>query len=232
MIVRTDEPYVMLMASLPALGPLLGSQTPAIGEARLRNRLELLSPADREMLEAMRAALAWSHLDLGETDEAFLRRIESLTARIRSPSLRDALRDRLELRTIIAALRRRAAGQRAPAAGELWGYGRFVDSVRANWDQPDFGVARAFPWIKAARSRLEAGDAVGLERIVLQAAWDAVLRHAEGHIFDFEAVAFYVVRWSLADRWSRYDVAAATLRFEEMLDAATVDIPAAIETTS
>lgn len=226
MILRTGEPYVMLMASLPALGPLLGSQTPAISAARLRERLGLLKPADRDNLEAMIAALSWSRLDLGETDEAFLDRIETLMAQIESPVLRDAVRDRLELRTVVAALRRRAAGKDAPTASERWGYGRFLDVIRRRWSEPDFGLGQNFPWVKQARERLEAGDVPGLERIVLQAAWDASARHAEGHIFDFEAVAFYVERWWLADRWSRYDVAAATARFRELLDAATAAPPA------
>jgi hypothetical protein len=74
-----------------------------------------------------------------------------------------------------------------------------------------------------AKEKLEAGDARGLEAIVLQAAWDAGARHLAGHAFDFEAVAFYVLRWSLIDRWSRYDATAAAARFTDLLDAAFAD---------
>ncbi|HMO28021.1 hypothetical protein [Enterovirga sp.] len=220
----TAEPYIMLMASLPALGPLLGSQAPAITATRLEERLGYLDPRDRADLDALRAGLSWSRLALGEDDGTFLARMDAAIARLRSPILRDAVRDRLELRTLAAALRRRAAGQEAPPAGERWGYGRFVEVIRANWAQPDFGVGRSFPWLAKARERLEAGDSAGLERILLKAAWDAAARYADGHVFDFEAVAFYVVRWSLVDRWARYDVAAATTRFSELLDAATADV--------
>jgi len=226
----TADPYVMLVASLPALGPMLGSHRPAISAERLQERLGYLDPADRADLEAMRASLSWSRLDLGESDAHFLGRVDALVARLRSPVLRAAVRDRLEIRTLVAALRRRAMGQEAPPAGERWGYGRFVAVIRANWAQPDFGVARTFPWMTKARERLEAGDAAGLERVVLQAAWNAAARHADGHIFDFEAVALYVMRWSMVDRWSRYDVASATARFSALLDAATVDAAAAIGT--
>jgi hypothetical protein len=53
----------------------------------------------------------------------------------------------------------------------LWGYGRFVERIRANWREPGLGVERAFPWVLSARDKLEKGDAAGLERILLEAAW-------------------------------------------------------------
>lgn len=229
MILNMRDRYVMLMASLPALGPLLGSPTPAISATRLKDRLRLLAPSDRATLEAMRAATTWGHRDLGESDADFLAGLDRALELVESPTLRAAVRDRMELRTLVAALRRRHAGLPAPAAGELWGFGRFLDTIRANWTRPDFGLARRFPWITAARASLESGDPADLERILLQAAWNSAGRYAQNHFFDFEAVACYVIRWSLADRWSHYDVAAATLRFEELLDAATRDALPAIE---
>ena len=229
MIGGPREPYIMLMASLPSLGPLLGSQTPAISATRLEARLGLLTPEDRATLEALRSGFAWSRLKLGEDDATFLDRIDGLMARLDSPSLKAVLHDRLQLRTIIAALRRRAAGEEAPAADLRWGYGGIVETIRNNWSEPNFGLGRTFPWIAAARAKLEAGDAMGLERLVLQAAWDSADRHGEGHLFDFEAVALYFIRWALADRWARYDVAIATRRFEALRDAATADALTSIE---
>jgi hypothetical protein len=139
---------------------------------------------------------------------------------LRGEDLRRAARDRLEIRTLIAALRRRHAGEDAPAEGVRWGYGRFVDVIRANWGAPDFGVGRAFPWVLAAKDKLEAGDTVGFERIALEAAWNSGTRCELGHAFDYEAVIFYVLRWSLNERWARYDADAAGTRFAGLLDAA------------
>jgi hypothetical protein len=142
---------------------------------------------------------------------------------LRSEALRNAASERLEIRTLMTALRRRNRGENAPAPKTPWGYGRFVETIRANWTVSDFGVGRSFPWVLKAKEKLEAGDARGLEAIVLQAAWDAGARHLAGHAFDFEAVAFYVLRWSLIDRWSRYDATAAAARFTDLLDAAFAD---------
>lgn len=37
------------------------------------------------------------------------------------------------------------------------------------------------------------------------------------HDFDFEAVALYVVRWDLLERWTRYDAEAAAARFSTLV---------------
>ncbi len=219
MIFQTD-PYVMLMASLPAVGPLLTGKAPPINRVRLDERLKQLSAEDAAELDAMTAILSWSRLDIADEDAIFVARAEKLMESIHAPDLRDALRDRLELRTLVAALRRRHAGHEAPAEGEVWGFGRYTEQIRRNWALPDFGLARTFPWLNHARERLEAGDPAGLERIVLQAAWDSVSRYVPGHEFDKEAVAFYVARWSLADRWSTYDAEIAAIRFAELIDEA------------
>jgi hypothetical protein len=222
-VIFAAEPYIMLMASLPALGTLLSNQAPPINRVRLEQRLTALDARDRAELDALRSLLSWARLDIGDEDAAFVARAEQVVGALRSETLRACASERLEIRTLIAALRRRHRGEDAPASKTLWGYGRFVETIRAKWTEPDFGVGRSFPWLRAAREKLEAGDAQGLERIVLQTAWDSGARHLAGHEFDFEAVAFYMLRWSLIDRWSRYDATAAATRFTELLDAAFAD---------
>lgn len=216
-------PYVMLLASLPALGPLLSDRAPPISEARLERRLGELAPEDRAELERLRSLGSWMRLDLAEDEAAFLARARAVIDGVRSEPIRAVARDRLEIRTLLAALRRRHAGAEAPAVGTPWGYGRFVETIRTNWGAPDFGVGHAFPWILRAKERLESGDRASLERLVLEAAWAAGERHLALHTFDFEAVVHYVLRWSLEDRWSRYDAEAAALRFAELLDEALAD---------
>lgn len=218
-----SDPYVMLMASLPAIGPLLSDKAPPINRTRLFERLDMLAPEDRAELDSLISIVSWAALDPAEDDAAFLERAERIINSVRGEDLRRAARDRLEIRTLIAALRRRHAGEDAPAGSLRWGYGRFVEVIRANWGAPDFGVGRAFPWVLAAKDRLEAGDIVGLERIVLEAAWNSGTRSELGHAFDYEAVVFYVLRWSLNERWSRYDPDAAGTRFSGLLDAAFVN---------
>jgi hypothetical protein len=215
------------MASLPAI-LFLSEKEPPINAARLADRLKDLAPADQAEIDRMRGLIAWHVVDPRLDDAAFVEKIDRAIAALRSPALKAAAQDRFEVRTLVAALRARHAGEDAPPEGRRWGYGRHVDTIRRNWTAPDFGVARSFPWVRAARERLEAGDTAGLERLLLETAWAAVERHQQAHEFDFEAVAFYIMKWSLADRWARYDADVAGARFGDLLDAAVADaLPAA-----
>jgi hypothetical protein len=216
----------MLLASLPAIGRVLTDQAPAINEARLAARLKDLAPEDAEELERIREVVSWTRLAPTEEAASFVARANVLLGTIRGEPVRAAVRDRLEIRTLLAALRRRHAGGEAPARGEPWGVGRYLETIRANWSAPDFGVGRQFPWVGPAKQKLEAGDRVGLERIALEAAWAAGERHLGLQSFDYEAVVYYVLRWALIDRWSRYDAEAATTRFAELLDEALAEFAA------
>jgi hypothetical protein len=222
------EPYVTLMASLPAIR-FLSEKTPPINRARLTDRLKDLTPEDGDLLHRLMAVISWRFVDVAQEDAAFLDRAEALLADLRSPALVGALSERLELRTLVAALRRRHAGEDAPPKGVRWGFGRHVERIRTGWAAPDFGLGGLFPWIATAREKLETGDPKGLERLLLDVAWAQQARWAEGHEFDFEAVVFYMLRWSMADRWAQYDADAARRRFAELLDAARAEVPSVPE---
>ncbi|MEM9782571.1 MAG: hypothetical protein AAF899_08860 [Pseudomonadota bacterium] len=223
----TRDAYVTLVSSLPALGPVLSAKHPPINRVQLQRRLRLLSAEHRGELKAIADLLSWARLPLLGTDAALVARAERLIPRISSPTLQALARDRLEFRTLIAALRRRQAGQDSPprreGRGEAWGYSRHLRRIEANWRDPTLGVGRIYPWLADARARLEAGDAQGLERILLEESWRQTERHAIGHEFDYEAVAIYVIKWNLLDRWTRYDAEAAAARFASLVDAALAD---------
>ena len=50
-----------------------------------------------------------------------------------------------------------------------------------------------WPEIAEWAGLIESGDALGLERAISALCWDRFGRLAQGHYFDFEAVAFYFV---------------------------------------
>ena len=223
-MIWADQPYVTLMASLPPIR-FLSDKAPPINHARLMERLKDLAPADAAVLRGLSEAVSWRFVDVSQEDDAFIANAEALLAGIDSPTQVAAVRERLELRTVVAALRRRHAGEEAPAKGARWGFGRHVERLRTGWGQPDFGLGATYPWLPAAREALEAGDTIALERLLMEVAWAQQDRHAFGHEFDLEAVALYLVRWSMADRWARYDADAAQARFGDLLDAALADAP-------
>ena len=219
-----QDEYVTLMASLPALGPILVAKHAPINGVRLMARLKQLRPEHFAELIKVGELLSWTRLPLSGTDPELVRRARSEIPTLNSLTLADIARDRMEMRTLVAALRRRHVGEDAPAADIVWGYGRFVHRIASAWREPDFGLTRSFPWVNAARECLEKQDSRGLERILLEQAWRLADRVAGGHMFNFEAVALYVVRWHLLYRWTQYDAEAAAARFGELvaeaLDAA------------
>jgi hypothetical protein len=221
----SSERYVMLMASLPHIG-LLSGKEPPITRTRLLERLKMLEPDDREELDRLTSILSWSQIDAGNDDAAFVARAEKVISSVRSPVLKAVAGDRLEIRTLMSALRRRHAGEEASALEPFWGFGRYVEQIRTNWSLPDFGLSRSFPWLSSAKEKLESGDSAGLERILLDASWNAGAYQEAGHEFDLEAVALYLIRWSIAERWSRYDAGVASTRFAELLAAALPQTPA------
>ena len=220
-----QDEYVSLMASLPALGPMLAAKHAPINGVRMLERLKQLRREHYAELLTVGELLSWSRLPLDGTDAELARRARAIIPTLTNQTLADIARDRMEMRTLVAALRRRHAGQDAPASDVAWGYGRYTRRMTSAWREPDFGLARSFPWVNAARECLEKDDSRGLERILLEQAWRLADRVAGGHTFNFEAVALYVVRWHLLYRWTQYDAEAAAVRFGELvadaLDSAT-----------
>lgn len=210
--------YVTLMSSLPYHGSLFAARQTPLSRFQLDKRLAWLEPDDAATLERIEDVLRWRRLSLGETDAAFLDRADSVVESIDSELLVDVVRTRLEARTVIAALRRRRAGESAPGRYERWGYGRWLGIMASHWSEADFGLGRTFPWIGEADRLLADSDALGVDRLFMDYAWRELGRLGAGHYFDFEAVAIYVLRWDLIDRWTRYDGAVATERVLKLAD--------------
>jgi hypothetical protein len=209
--------YAMLVTSLPYHGPLFGARQAPLSRIRLRQRQRLLDDRDRACLRVVADLLEWSRQGMERSDTEIIAR-----ARVEVPGLdnafaRDLVVWRLELRTVVAALRRRHRGLAAPAGDDNWGFGRWQKHIRRYWNEPLFRLERVYPWLAEARTLLENGDALGLERLLLTAVWEHLERVADGHHFDFEAVLIYSMRWDLVARWTGYSAEAARVRFEAMV---------------
>ena len=116
------------------------------------------------------------------------------------------------VKNLLTAMRKRDVGHSSPGEGEAWGFGRWVGIMRTHWGDPDFGVGHIYPWVIDAHQLMLDGNTLGLERLFMRNAWEHLGRAGAGHYFDFEAVAVYVLRWDLIDRWTRYDAETATER--------------------
>ncbi|OWU76130.1 hypothetical protein ATO3_05295 [Marinibacterium profundimaris] len=206
------------MASLPDSERLFVAKRPPLSRLRLDRRLKALAPEDAETLRLMEEALALRHYRLDTEDAEVTRRARRAMDHVTQPALRAILRDRMEIRTVIAALRRRRAGEAPPPPG--WGHGRFSRRIIAHWAEPTFGLDPVFPWLREAHGLLEQDDALGFERLVLTVTERLMRRHGAGHDFDIEAVVIYVLTWNIYDRWARTNAEAASRRFNALAEAA------------
>ena len=208
-----DEPYYTLIASLPALPPFESAERLPINRERLDRRLRMLTDEDAAMLALARRLTDWQQpLDLPDAD--FVRRYRAEADGLANPGVAVLVAFRLELRTVIGALRRRDAGQPAPQGD--WGVGPWLRRLTDHWTEPDFGLRAVLPWLPALRERLAAGDHLGTERQVFGMVWDRCRRTADGRAFALEAVAAYVFRWDILRRWLSHDAEAAAARIERL----------------
>jgi hypothetical protein len=216
--VSGPDQYTMLMTSLPHHVSLFASTETPLGRIKLQNRLRMLDAEDAEQLRLIVEAVRWRLLQKSENDAAALATANRNLPLIESPLLRHIVRERLELRTVVAALRRRQRGDPSPGPQEQWGFGRWVPVIRANWADPAFRLESAYRWLPDANRLLRDGDALGLERLLLGTLWDQLGQASQFHFFDFEAVVIYVLRWDLIARWTSYNAQKATRRFAELMD--------------
>ena len=210
--------YEMLMSSLPYHGKLFGARQTPLSRFQLNKRLAWLSDEDAAMLVNIESVVQWRRQLLEQSEAEFLRQAAEVLASLDNELLEDVVRDRLETRTLIAALRMRMLAQPAPQQGVSFGFGRWVDVIRQHWSEPDFGLSRIYPWVVDADRKLRQRDALGLEKLIMGHLWAELSRFGFGHYFDFEAVAIYVLRWDLIDRWTHYNEADATQNILKLAD--------------
>lgn len=213
---NAPDAYVMLISSLPSPEALFFAKQPPLSRLKLDGRLRVLTEEDAETLSLVEGALDWRHLPIDASEQDVIARGRAVLSKIENETLQQIVRSRLEIRTCVAALRRRARGEGPPPSDTRWGFGRWVGHITRNWTDPDFQLGGAFPWLREADRLMKADDTIALERHILTAAYRSLQRQAGEHDFDFEAVIIYVLKWNIVDRWGRYNTEAAARRFEDL----------------
>lgn len=214
--------YYDLITSLPLLHHFEQVGRAPITPLRLNQRLQLLAPAHAGQLTRVRPLVAWrrDHL-LSIDDAALVAEYSAATAALLEPPLRDYLAFRMDQQTLLAALRRKREGEGPPDGRVVWGAGSWVYFVRTHWDEPAFRLAHLYPWLPQASDLLVAGDARGLERLLMDVAWRWLGRCAEQSMFGFQAVFSYVFKWDILQAWLVCDARQGKARFRELIDKVT-----------
>lgn len=215
------EPYYTLVSSLPRLPYFTEAEWLPLSRKQLDQRLSMLREEDALQLRLAEDLVKWQRQPItrtsGQVAENYRRALPAIT----HPALRGFVDYRLAERTAMVALRRRRLGLPKPGTEEVWGTGPWLHLVTTSWDKPDLGLGHLLPWIEEAGSLLEAGAALELERLLMDAVWTRLGRIAEGSPFGLEPVIGFVFRWDILQRWMTYDAQQGRERFLELVAEVT-----------
>ena len=214
-----EPAYYTLLTSLPHIDSLFDSKITPISRLQLDRRLSMLSRDDRDTLIKVEQLMHWSHLGEDVDEAALIRLAARLHSELSSETLKELVNWRLDMRTVVAALRRKMKGGQAPSDPQ-WSYGTRYAYIRRNWSSPTLGLQHAFPWIPQVIECLNRQDYLALEKTLLEAVWHKLDEIGRQHSFDFEAVIVYLLRWNLVARWTAYNGEQAMERFRELTDQA------------
>jgi hypothetical protein len=206
----------MLISSLPALPPRLDVDRLPITLERLQGRLRMLEPEDAQEISRMLDILAWSHQFEEADDAAVVKRYGELMQELTNPLVREVFAAVMDVRMVVAALRRRRQGLGPPTIG----FGQWFDHIRRHFNQPDFRLSHAFPGIVRFDQLLGQGDVLNLYRHMLGAVWTDLKKRAEDYVFSFEAVVLYIARWEIMRQWQQLQAERGQAVFEALVTEA------------
>jgi Protein of unknown function (DUF2764) len=215
--VASSDSYYMLISSLPALPARFEVDRLPITLERLQARLRMLEPEDADEIRRMLDILAWSRQVVEATDAAVVKRYSDLMREVTNSLVREVVGVGIDVRMIVAALRRRRHGQGAPA----FGFGHWFGHIRRHFNQPDFGLGNVFPWLLPFDQLLEHQDVLTLYRRMLGETWAYVRKRMQDYdSFSFEAVVFYIARWDIIRHWQQLQAERGRAVFEALVTEA------------
>lgn len=217
----------MLLSSLPALPHFTRAKTLPISSERLRSRLGMLAQDDAETLYRAWEFVRWRLGTSAATDARLVAEFERLDDTPRERLIRECIGPRLEIATVLAALRRRRDGETA-APATPWGVGPLAAMISRRWSHPDFGLAHRMPWLPQARALLEQDHYLALDELVLTLAWKQLEGIDASATYTLRNVIVYLLKWDILERWVSMNPARAAARFDALLEQVLHDELAAI----
>ncbi|MAD44467.1 MAG: hypothetical protein CMI02_04350 [Oceanospirillaceae bacterium] len=216
-----QDPYLTLLCSLPGFDALFAHRIPPLSRLRLDQRLLLLTDDDRSQLDAVEQILNWSRWPSGSDNAQALQQIHALLNSLNEPRVKQLTEDILDLHAVQHALHLRHTDKdysRQPPATD-WCISRFRSRLEQHWQDEDLGLGHYFLWLADAAEALKKQQLLAAEKIFFTSIWQHLLRQQPEDAFSFFAVVVYVLKWTLADRWSRTDGQQARQRFQQLLAA-------------
>lgn len=209
--------YYTLFTSLPSLPMLFEAERLPLSPERLERRLLMLAPEDALLLQEILDLSLWDQQIHQKKEQDLFYKFDTILPKL-SPFLRDVVQWLMDLRTLMAALRKRRKSPEPPHKSELWHLGTWTEHLVRNWSKPTFSLEHRLPWLPELKDAFDKGLSREVEVSLLRLKWSYLSKHAEQHTFYFEAIVCYVLRWHLLLRWLTYNGTAALLRFDALIE--------------
>ncbi len=204
--------YYTLAASLPPLPSRFDTGPLPITRKTLRQRLELLDEDDHNLMNRVIEFFAWDRQVLDSTDRMVLQTHQRLIDATGNEVVKQIVRHRFEMRTLVAAIRRKRDGESPPT-----GYPPLVQLIRRNWETPNFNLASRYPWIDPFITASQSGKLAEAQQVLFNDLWTAWTRLGQRYHFTFESILLYVARWEIVERWTSQDADRGRERFKELI---------------
>ncbi|MGA8164515.1 MAG: DUF2764 family protein [Waddliaceae bacterium] len=209
--------YYTLIASLPYLPRFDKAERLPISRERLHQRLTMLDPEDKKLVENAAEFIAWWRQPQGRTNAELVTIYHQGVHQVfESPLLKKLFEFPVNQRTILVALRRRVLGLPRSVPGQPWGAGNLVRPIELHWDHPTFKLGAIFPWIPQAQVYLKEGESLQLEYMLMNQQWEKLDRLLFANYFGFEVVIAYLLRWNLVQQWLSYNREEAKIRLQKL----------------
>jgi len=210
--------YYTVVASLPHLPYFADVERLPLTRLRLEQRLRMLEAGEAQQILQAEFLAGW-RLPAGKLGGGNIAaQYQTALRGISQPVLREFVDYRLDLQTVVAALRIRQAGRDPKQQPGAWGVGRWVKPIEEHWDAADFRLGTVYPWIQEAGSYLAATDAVALDRLLMDIVWRKLSRLGDVSPFGFGAITAFVFKWDILQAWLQRDAGAAKQRFQLLIE--------------
>ena len=210
--------YTALLCSLPHLVDPFQYQRQSISLVQLQKRMNMLSYDDYVWLNKVRHLFYWGGIKLDQDEATLVKQANRLMDDLNDSDIKSWLLWRMDIRSILAAMRRRKEGQSAPK-DILWAYGNYIHHIQRNWESPCFKLESRYPFLTEIEKHFQTSESYQLERCLLKAIWHFYSTRKPKKANGFSSVMLYVMKWDLIDRWRQYDKEIGAERFNELVSA-------------
>lgn len=209
--------YYTLVTCLPWLPEQIEKchQLP-LSRIALNRRLSLLSAEDQQSL-AMAETLYHPALSDIQPDRERVRQWQKQVDAMPTSVLRDLLTERLELQTLMAALRYRQRPNTSPE--HFYGFGRWSEWIRQHWKEPLFGLEGQVDRLEHWGELYSQGHTGDLQFQIDRYFWQRLLAVERNYHFTLETVVSFVLRWGIAERRLNSNAETALNDFQALGDA-------------